>query len=125
MAPRSSKTFQRPGVPGSLSDALRLWQQLRVDQREEAAILLAFTLSCPSESRATRVAGFLRRRNACERARIEPVGGPAGKAWQVRGTMREAVHTLADLEATWTWLREAADSHQVALVSIGLDPATA
>jgi len=34
--------------------------------------------------------------------------------------MHPAIRSLVDLEATWTWLRRAAQSHQVTLLRVAL-----
>ena len=123
MATRSDKTYQDPRTAGSLSRALRLWQSLRASCRETVTTQICFTISCWGESRATRVAGFLRRRRACAVTRIHQVAGARRDTWHVHGVMHPAIRSLPDLEATWTWLRRAAHSHQVALLRVTLAPA--
>lgn len=125
MTRRSDKTYQDPSTAGSLSSALRLWKALRARRRETAIAQIAFTLSCWSESRAARVAAFLRRRRACAVTRVHRVAGGTRDAWHVDGSMTPAIHTLTDLEAVWTWLRRAAHSHQVTLLRITLASASA
>lgn len=123
MATRSDKTYQDPRATGSLSGLLRRWQKLRTAERDTAKTLVTFTLSCGGESRATRVAGFLLRRRACAETRVHQVAGGRRDTWHVHGSTHPAIHSLADLEATWTWLRQAAASHQVRLLRINLAPA--
>ena len=122
MATRSDKTYQDPRATGSLSGLLRRWQKLAAADRDSAKMQVSFTLSCGGESLATRVAGFLLRRRACAETRIHQVAGGRRDTWHVHGTTRPAIHSLADLEATWTWLRKAAVSHQVRLLRITLAP---
>jgi hypothetical protein len=125
MATRSDKTYQDPRVAGSLSGLLRLWQKLRASGDHTATILVTFTLSCWGESRATRVAGFLRRRRTCGETRIHQVAGRRRDMWHVHGSISPTIHSLADLEAIWIWLGRAAQSHQVSLLRITLAPTAA
>jgi hypothetical protein len=125
MAVRSDKTYQDPRAAGSLSGLLQRWQRLHPSGRDAATTLVTFTLSCSGESRATRVSGFLRRRRACAETRVHHVAAGRRDTWHVHGSIRPAMHSLADLEATWNWLRRAAQSHQVSLLRITLTPAAA
>jgi hypothetical protein len=125
MAARSNKTYQDPKGAGSLSGLLRLWQKLGASERASATTLVTFTLSCSGESRATRVAGFLRRRRNCAETRVHRVAGGRRDTWHVHGSLSPAIHSLADLEAIWTWLSRAALSHQVSLLGITLAPEAA
>lgn len=125
MTTRSNKTYQDPRAAGSLSGLLRQWQALPASARDPATSLVTFTLSCSGESRATRVAASLRRRRACSEASVEHVAEGRHETWHVHGATGAAIHSLADLEATWTWLRRTAQSHQVRLVRITLAPAAA
>lgn len=120
MRRRSNKTYQDPRAAGSLSSALRQWQEFRATGHDKASTHINFTLSCRGESRAERVASFLRRRRACAVTRLDRVAGPDPETWHVHGSTHAAIHSLADVEATWTWLREAASSHQVALLHIAV-----
>lgn len=120
MTTRSSKTYQDPRSAGSLSHALKVWQALLASGREAGSIRIVFTLSCWSESRALRVASFLRRRQACTVNRVRQIRGGSRDRWHLYGSMTPAVHSLADLEGTWSWLRRAAVSHQVSLVRVAL-----
>lgn len=95
-----------------------LWQSLLAAGRDAEILRIIFTLSCSSESRATRVAGFLRRRRACSATRVHHVTGASRDTWHVHGSMHPAIQSLPDLEAIWTWLRRAAQSHQVALLRV-------
>jgi hypothetical protein len=117
---RSDKTYQDPRVAGSLSGLLQLWQKLLASGRCPATTQVTFTLSCCGESRATRVAGFLRRRRACAESKVHQVAGGRDDTWHVHGSISPATHSLHDLEAIWTWLRRAAQSHQVSLLRITL-----
>jgi len=125
MATRSNKTYQDPSTAGSLSSALRLWQSVHDVPRDTAILHVSFTLSCWGESRATRVAGFLRRRRACAGITVHRVAEARRDTWHVHGSMNPAIQSLSDLEATWTWLRRAAQSHQVDLLRVTLDRAAA
>ena len=120
MASRSDKTYQDPQEAGSLSGLLPLWQKLCASGGCAATTQVTFTLSCSGEVRATRVAGFLRRRRACAETRIHHVAGGRRDKWHVHGSISPTTHSLSDLEAIWTWLRRAAQSHQVSLLSITL-----
>jgi len=120
MSTRSAKTYQDPRAAGSLSGLLELWRTLRASGRHTAATPVSFTLSCSGESRATRVAAFLRRRRACAQTRVHHVAGGRRDMWQVHGSISPAIYSLSDLEAIWTWLRRAAQSHQVSLLRITL-----
>ena len=125
MASRADKAYQDPLTAGSLSSALRLWQNLRAAGQDTATSRISFTLSCRSESRATRVAGFLRRRRACEVTRVDHVAGAHRDTWHVHGSLHATIHALPDLEAAWTWLRRTANNHQVALLRVTIAPAAA
>ena len=125
MATRSEKTYQDPQAAGSLSSLLQRWQKLHASGREPASTRVTFTLSCCGESRATRVSGFLRRRRACAETRVHHVAGARRDMWHVHGSISPAIHSLSDLEATWDWLRRAAQSHQVSLLRITLAPIAA
>lgn len=125
MTTRADKTYQHPQAPGSLSGLLHLWQRLRRAGHDGATSRVTFILSCQGEARATRVAGHLRRRRGCEVTRVDRVGAGRHDTWRVHGAMHPAIHSLTDLEATWTWLQDAAHSHQVNLLRIALAPAAA
>ena len=112
-------------MAGSLSGLLQLWQELASSSRDTASTRVSFTLSCDGESRATRVAGYLRRRRACAEARVHHVAGGRRDTWHIHGSLTPAIHSLADLESTWTWLRRAAQSHQVRLLRVALSPTAA
>jgi hypothetical protein len=124
MASRSDKTYQDPRRAGSLSRALTAWQTLK-DSGDSGSTRVNFTLSCFGESRATRVVGLLRRRRSCTNIQVHQVSGARRDTWHVHGSLDPAIRALADLEAIWTWLREAADSHQVTLLRIALIPSGA
>lgn len=125
MATRSDKTYQDPRATGSLSSALRLWQAVESSPKRTPDRRVVFTLSCWSESRATRLAGSLRRRRACAVTRIHQVAGARRDTWHVHGFMSPAIRSLSDLETTWSWLQRTAHSHQVALLRVTLAPAPA
>ncbi len=120
MNPPRDDEYQDPRLMGSLVGAFHAWQVLvdAADQVEPQH--LAFAFSCPSESRARRVAAFLRRRIACETTRVSHVDGRTRDEWRVDGVTRHEIQSLRNLERLFTWLRTAAQSHQVAL--IGLAP---
>ena len=118
--PRSSKTYQNPTTIGSLSAALKVFDALRAAEREKRSIRIVFTLSCWSESRATRVASVLRRNRSCRVTRLRQIRGGTRDRWHIYGSLAPAVYSLTDLEATWSWLRRTADRHQVSLVRIAL-----
>ena len=122
MATRADKKYQDPHAAGSLSSLLRVWQRFRTSGRDAAATRISFTLSCGGEARATRLAGFLRRRRACEVTRVHNVAGARRDTWHVHGSTRSAIHSLPDLEGIWTWLRQAAHNHQCTLLRIALTP---
>lgn len=119
----SGETYQDPHGAGSLSAALRAWQALRAAKRLTATTPIRFTLSCWSESRAVRVAAFLRRSRGCAVTQLHQVAGARRDTWHVHGSTHPAIHSLSDLEAVWTWLRSAAKSHQVALVHVTIPQA--
>lgn len=117
--------YQDPTAPGSLSAALSLWQAVRAGQQESVPKHLAFTLSCPSEARADRVAGHLRRRVGCTTTSVRPRPDTDRSAWQVRGSTRLEIQSLTSLEHLLTWLRRSAGRHQVDLVHLALVEAAA
>jgi hypothetical protein len=111
--------FQDSRSVGSLRSALGLWQDLLVAGTDSHFRPVVFHLRCASESRAHRVAGFLRRRRACAITRVS--WDPAGEGhWRLDGATRHEVQTLANLEHLFTWLRRAAHSHQVDLATCEL-----
>lgn len=112
--------YQNPRAIGSLSGALAAWQRLRGRRAEATPRRVVFTFSCWSESRARRVAGFLRRRTACAATRVHHVAGASRDTWQVSGSTHPAIHTLASLEAAWSWLRRAGHSHQAVLLRVAV-----
>jgi hypothetical protein len=112
--------YQDSQAVGSVVGALILWQALVAADNEARPQQLAFTLACSSESRASRVAGFLRRHRACAVTRVSRVEARHPEDWHVQGTTRHEVQSLANLEALFTWLRGAANSHQVKLVSLAM-----
>ena len=118
--PRSDKTYHNPQAIGSLSAALKVFDALRAAEREKKKIRIVFTLSCWSESRAQRVAAVLRRNRSCRVTRLRQVSGGTRDKWQIYGSMTPAVYSLADLEATWSWLRRTAERHQVDLMRVAL-----
>lgn len=122
MARRSDTTYQDPRGAGSLSRALSAWQHLQDSGDESGAARVGFTFSCWGESRATRVAAFLRRRRSCAEIRLCHASGGGRETWHVHGSLNPARRALPDLEGIWTWLREAADSHQVTLLRVTLAP---
>jgi hypothetical protein len=112
--------YHDPRAMGSLSGSLRMWQGVRPAGQEEVPHHLIFTLSCPSESRANRVAGHLRRSLACAAVRVSRVDGPGDSGWQVRGSTHFEIQTLARIERLSAWLRRSAGQHQVYLVGLAL-----
>jgi len=118
--PRSDKTYHNPKAIGSLSAALKVFDALRAAERDKQKIRIVFTLSCWSESRAMRVATVLRRNRSCRVTRLRQVSGGTRDKWQIYGSMAPAIYSLTDLEATWSWLRGTAESHQVDLVRVAL-----
>lgn len=125
MAIRSNKTYQDPLAVGSLSNLLRSWQRLRGSRRAPNPIRVTFTLSCWGESRASRVAGFLRRRRVCAGTTVHQVTGAQRDIWHVHGSTYPAIPSLSDLEQTWLWLRGVSQSHQVGMLRIRLMPLAA
>lgn len=125
MTRRSNTTYQDPSAAGSLSSALRQWQDLRASGRDLTTIRIGFTLACWSESRAARVGASLRRRRACAVTGMHRIAEAPRDTWHVQGSTHAAVHSLADLESIWTWLHDAARSHQVALIDVAVAPAAA
>ena len=117
---RSDKTYQDPRSVGSLSAALKVFDALRAAEKEKRSIRIVFTLSCWSESKAQRVASVLRRRRGCRVTRLRQVPGGTRDRWHIYGSLAPAVYSLTDLEAAWSWLRRAAERHQVSLVRIAL-----
>ena len=116
--------YHDPGVKGSLSGSLGMWLTVRADGREAVHHNLVFTLSCPSESRADRVAGYLRRSLACGAVTVGR--SPADHdAWQVEGSTHFEIQSLSRLERLSSWLRRSAGRHQVYLVGLTLREAPA
>lgn len=115
--------YHDPSRSGSLSQALRQWQELLAAGRDAMPQRLVFTLACGSESRAVRIAGFLRRRLNCEALVVQRVAGGLRDTWHVEGSTRPAVTSLTSLESAFSWLQGAAKDHQAVLVGIGLAPA--
>jgi len=112
--------YQDSQAVGSVVGALGLWQALVAADDEARPRQLAFTLVCSSESRASRVAGYLRRHHACAVTRVSRVEARHREDWRVEGATRYEVQSLANLEGLFTWLRGAANSHQVKLVSLAM-----
>ncbi len=112
--------YHDPRTLGSLSGSLRMWQGVRPEVKEEVPHHLTFTLSCPSESRANRVAGHLRRSLACGVVRVSRVEAPGEPGWQVQGSTHFEIQTLARIERLSSWLRRSAGQHQVYLVGLDL-----
>lgn len=110
--------YQDSLAVGSLVGALVLWQALVAANGHDLRQQLAFRLVCPSESRALRVAGFLRRNRACILTRVNYIEAERGGDWRVEGATRHEVQSLANLEALFTWLRRAAQAHQVKLLNL-------
>jgi hypothetical protein len=122
MARRSDTTYQDPRGAGSLSRALGAWRRLQESGDPSGATRVGFTFSCGGESRATQVAAFLRRRRSCTELRLHQISGGRRDIWHVQGSLDPARRALPDLEGIWTWLRKAADSHQVTLLRVALTP---
>jgi hypothetical protein len=118
--PRSDKTYHNPQAIGSLVGRPQSLRCAPCAEREKKKIRIVFTLSCWSESRAQRVAAVLRRNRSCRVTRLRQVSGGTRDKWQIYGSMTPAVYSLADLEATWSWLRRTAERHQVDLVRVAL-----
>jgi hypothetical protein len=112
--------YHDPEGAGSLVSTLRAWQALRADGREHLPQRLVFALVCPGEARAKRVAHYLRRRAACDTARVSRDAATDQDSWQVEGTTAQVVQSLADLEHLSAWLRRTAESHQVLLRRVAL-----
>jgi hypothetical protein len=112
--------YQDPSAHGSLSGSLRMWQAARADGEETVRQQLVFTLDCPSESRAARVAGYLRRSLDCAMVRVDRSSGTGAETWQVEGSTRFEIQSLVKLERLSTWLRRSASRHQVHLVGLTL-----
>lgn len=117
--------YQDPREHGSLSGSLRMWQAVRADGQEATRQQLVFTLSCPSESRADRVAKHLRRSLDCAMVCVDRSPGADRHVWQVEGSTRFEIQSLSRLERLSTWLRRSASRHQVYLVGLALTEATA
>lgn len=129
MTPSADNEYHDPESVGSLRGAMDMWLALRAAGRDGVAAPIRFTLLCSSESRARRVAGFLRRRISCHMTRVQDHPGTGQAAWQVQGSTHAQIQSLTNLEHLWTWLRRAADSHQVDLVEVAvvdqeMDPVT-
>lgn len=112
--------YQDSMAVGALVGALGLWRNLLDDNKHIQPQHLTFALACTSESRAHRVAAFLRRNRACARTRIDQVDAAARADWLVQGATRREVQSLANLEDLFTWLRRAAHAHQVNLLDLRL-----
>ena len=112
--------YHDPGAMGSLSGSLRMWQGVRPEVQEDVPHHLVFTLSCPSESRANRVAAHLRRSLACAAVQVSRVEAPGVPGWQVRGSTHFEIQTLTRIERLSAWLRRSAGQHQVYLVGLAL-----
>jgi hypothetical protein len=122
--PRDNE-YQNPDEHGSLSGSLRMWQAVRADGQETVQQQLVFTLHCPSESRADRVARYLRRSLDCATVGVGRSPGADRDVWRVEGSTRFEVQSLRRLERLSTWLRRSASRHQVYLVDLALTEATA
>ena len=112
--------YHDPGAVGSLRGALHTWRTLHDARREAVPSSVRFTLSCRSEARAHRVAGFLRRRIACRVTQVHHVAGAHRDTCHVHGSTHREVQSLTNLQYLWTWLRCTADSDQVALLRIAV-----
>jgi hypothetical protein len=110
--------YQDSLLAGSLAGALRAWLRLLASNTEAIPLRVVFTLSCPGESRALRVAGYLRRRLSCPKTTIGRIDGGTRDEWQVEGTTVAEVQSLADLERVFTWLSRTANRHQVRLIGL-------
>lgn len=120
MSDSHDNEYQDPQAIGSLSDALLIWLALRA-RREEAVLQhVVFTLACPSQSRAHRVASSLRRRLACAITSVSRVASPDRDTWHVHGSTHGEFQSLPRLERHSTWLRRTATNHQVNLVRLAL-----
>ena len=118
MNPKLNTEYQDPRLPGSLSRALQAWQILVARRCEGNPQHIAFTFSCPSESRAHRVAGFLRRRLVCGATTVSRIEGGSRDEWHVDGKTRYQMQSLRNLEHLFTWLRGTAHRHQVQLIDL-------
>jgi hypothetical protein len=112
--------YHNPSELGSLSGALRIWRTVAAAHRENSPHHFVFTFCCRSESRADRMAGFLRRSLACAMTRVSRGVGADHEAWHVHGSTRREIQSLRSLEQLSTWLRSAAGSHQVDLIRFTL-----
>ena len=112
--------YQDGMAVGALVGALGLWRTLLGNNKHTQPQQLAFALACSSESRALRVAAFLRRNRACAATRIDQIDAAARADWLVQGATRREVQSLANLESLFTWLRRAAHAHQVNLLDLRL-----
>lgn len=117
--------YQDPSTLGSLSRALQMYLTMRDDGQHTFPQRITFTILCPSEARANRLARFLCRRLACGTADVSQLPGPGRDGWQVTGSTIPELQSLRGLERLSTWLRLAADSHQVRLVRVDLVQAAA
>jgi hypothetical protein len=112
--------YQDSNTVGALVGALALWRTLQVSNRQSQPQQVTFELVCSSESRALRTAAFLRRNPACTTTSVTYVQAKPRADWRVQGATRREVQSLANLERLFTWLRQAADSHQVRLTDLHL-----
>ena len=125
MSSRRATQYQDPHAVESLSSALRAWQRLRTARSQTTPKQVIFTFSCWSESRAMRIAGFLRRRLDCAATRAHHVAGANRDTWHVHGSMHPAIQSLSSLESVWAWLHCAAHNHQVVLLRVSVTQSAA
>ena len=112
--------YQNPSDAGSLSHVLTLWMAVLATGLQTTPYQLSFIIECRGEARARRVARFLQRRLACEATEVSASGPTNREGWTVSGSSSMEVQSLRGLERFATWLRRAAESHQVHVRQLSL-----
>ena len=112
--------YQDSRTVGALVGALALWRSLLSSDQQAQPQQLAFSLVCPSEARALGMAAFLRLNPACATTWVNYIHADPLANWRVQGATRLEVQSLQNLEGLFTWLRQAAASHQVNLTDLSL-----
>ena len=114
--------YQDGESPDSLAAALRMWLELLSSETSRRDQQLTFTFACQGESRALRVAGYLRRRLQCVSANVYRIDGGERDEWHIEGTTRSETQSLSDLERLFAWIGGTAARHQIQLRGIGIRP---
>ena len=120
MSLTSDNEYQDSRAVGALVGALALWRNLLTDNQHVQPQQLAFALVCPNEARALGMAAFLRLNPSCATTWVNHIHADPLANWRVQGATRLEVQSLQNLEGLFTWLRQAAASHEVSLTDLTL-----